>query len=183
MRKMSVILLSVVMLLAFGAVWAQDNQNPVTQGDFAVLLASNMNAGAPNGGWKPQTSARFLADTGVTPISGAWNLNAKLTEGNLAHIMRLMGLNFYSTRPDQVVTWAKANAIIGQYRDKFMAYKIHSTASDDSVTSHIYEANGSASAATSDALATEPLFRRGFAGGATGLGLSGPVKKSRRTTG
>jgi hypothetical protein len=148
MRKLSVILLSVAMLLTFGAVWAQDNQSPVTQGDFAVLLASNMNAAAPNGGWKPQTAARFLADTGVTPISGAWNLTAKLTEGNLAHIMRLMGLSFYSTRPDQIVVWAKANAIIGQYRDKFMAFKIHSTASDDSQTSHISEANGSGSPAT-----------------------------------
>jgi len=138
MRKVSVILLSVLMFLAFGAIWAQDNQNPITQGDFAVLLASNMNAAPPNGGWKPQTAARFLADTGVTPISGAWNLNAKLTEGNLAHIMRLMGLNFYSTRPDQIVTWAKANAIMGQYRDRFLAYKVHSVASDDTTTTHIY---------------------------------------------
>jgi len=148
MRKLSVVFLAVAMLLAFGAVWAQDNHNPITQGDFAVLLVSNMNAAAPNGGWKPQTAARFLADTGVTPISGAWNLTAKLTEGNLAHIMRLMGLNFYSTKPDQVVTWAKANAIIGQYRDKFMAYKLHSAATDDSSTSHINLGTGSSSPAT-----------------------------------
>ena len=148
MRKLSVIFLSVAMLLAFGAIWAQDNQNPITQGEFAVLMVSNMNVAAPNGGWKPQTAARFLADAGVTPISGAWNLNAKLTEGNLAHIMRLMGLNFYSTRPDQVVTWAKANALMGQYRDKFMAYHVHSAASDDSATSHISVGNGSSSPAT-----------------------------------
>ena len=148
MRKMSVILLSALMLSAFGAVWAQDNNSPITQGDFAVLLASNMNAAAPNGGWKPQTAARFLANTGVTPISNAWNLTAKLTEGNLAHIMRLMGLNFYSTRPDEVVTWAKANAIMGQYRDKFMAYKVNSAASDDSTTTHIQTGIGTPSEAT-----------------------------------
>ena len=148
MRKVSVILLSALMLLAFGAVWAQDNHSPITQGDFAVLLASNMNAAAPNAGWKPQTATRFLADTGVTPISGAWNLGAKLTEGNLAHVMRLMGLSFYSTTPDQVVTWAKANAIIAQYRDKFMAYKINSSTLADSSTTHIQTGIGTPSEAT-----------------------------------
>ena len=148
MRKTSVVMLSALMLLVFGAVWAQDNQSPITQGDFAVLLASNMNAAAPNGGWKPQTAAKFLSNQNITPISGACNLGAKLTEGNLAHIMRLMGLNFYSTTPDLVVTWAKANALIGQYRDKFMAYKINAVASDDSTTTHILSAVGSGSEAT-----------------------------------
>lgn len=142
MRKASVFLLAVGVLLAFSMTWGADNQDPITQGDFAVLLASNMNATAPSGGWKPLTATRFLAGAEITPISGAWNVTAKLTEGNLAHIMRLMGLNFFSTRPEQIVTWAKANALIGQYRAKFLAYIIHGAASDNSTTTHIETAVG-----------------------------------------
>lgn len=137
MRKTSLLILSVLMMLAFGAVQAEDNQNPITQGEFAVLLASNMNATPPNGGWKPQTAAKFLADQKIGPLSGAWKVNDKLTEGNLASMMRKMGLNFFSTTPDQVVTWAKANRLVGQYRERFMAYQMNAQAADDSTTTHI----------------------------------------------
>jgi hypothetical protein len=137
MRKTSLLILSALMMLAFGAIQAQDNQNPITQGEFAVLLASNMNATPPNGGWKPQTAAKFLADQKIGPISGAWKISEKLTEGNLASMMRKMGLNFFSTTPDQVVTWAKANKLVGQYRERFMAYQMNAAAADDSSTTHI----------------------------------------------
>ena len=142
MSKVSAILLSALMLLAFGSIWAKDNLDPITQGEFAVLLASNMNIQPPSGGWKPQTAAKFLANSGILPIPGAWNLNAKLKEGDLAYIMRFMGLNFFSAMPNKIVTWAKANALIGQFRDKFLAYKIPGEASDQTTTTHIITAVG-----------------------------------------
>lgn len=140
MSKTWIWLLSGALLLVFGAVWAQDNQSPITQGDFAVLLASDMNTAPPTGGWNPKAASKFLTDAGITPTSGSWNVTAKLTEGNMAHIVRLLGLSFYSSHPKDVVTWAKALAFMGQYRDRIHAFDIHGAEAHDRTSTHVHSA-------------------------------------------
>lgn len=137
MRKLMIMLLAGLFLIATGAVWAQDTHAAITQGDFAVLLASKMNSPAPSGGWTPPKAAKFLADLGLTPISGAWNLTAQLKEGNLAHIMRLLGVNVFSTSPDSIVTWGKAIATLSKYGDAMANYSPTSRTDDLTTTTHI----------------------------------------------
>jgi len=114
-----------------------DNQSPVTQGDFAVLLASNLKAPAPQGGWTPEAAINLLNGLGLAPISGAWQSGDQLNEGNMVHILRDMGLALYSTAPEAIVTKAKANAVFFRYDDFFKNWNLKTRTVQGQTTTHI----------------------------------------------
>jgi len=74
--KRFAIVLAVLALGSFGLF--ADNQSPITQGEFAALLASNLKAPVPQGGWTAESAIQMLGGLGITPISGAWENGAQL---------------------------------------------------------------------------------------------------------
>src|SRR5512142_811282 len=94
--KRTLIVAVALAVLACTLAWAAETKDPISQGDFAVLLASNLKATPPAGGWTPATAETFLKDMGLTPISGAWTTAEPLKEGNLVNILRQMGQPYYS---------------------------------------------------------------------------------------
>jgi len=141
------VLISVVTLLVFAAsvLWAGATNDPITKGDFAALLASNLKTPVPAGGWNASNAPAFLSGIGLSPMSGAWNPSEKLNDGDLVHILRQMGQPFYSAEPDSIVTWGRAYAVLAQFQDFFKTYAINRTASNDTTT-HIYTGMGSTAA-------------------------------------
>ncbi len=136
--KRLVIGVAVLSALALGlAAFAYSSQDPITQGDFAVMLASHLKTAVPQGGWTPETASNFLSGLGLAPLSGGWEVTAQLNEGNMVHVLRAMGLALYSTSPDTVVTWGKANGVFFRYDDFFKNYnmKIRTVQGDE--TTHI----------------------------------------------
>ena len=141
MRKLVLAVIAGLFLVSFAAM-AQKPETPISQGDFAILLASSLNRPAPNGGWTAANASTFLAGLNITPTSGAWSPAATLKEGDLAHILRIMGLNFYSTAPDDVVTWARAESVIARFRDYFRSFNLQARSLDNNTTTHIYTGIG-----------------------------------------
>jgi len=123
-RFWTILIASSLLFLAVSA-FAASPEDPISQGDFAVLLLGVMNKPAPSGGWTPAGATQTLGQAGIAPPTGFWNTAAVLKEGDLAGILRRTGLNFFSTQPEEVVTWAKAQAVLGQYRDFFRAFHLH----------------------------------------------------------
>jgi len=126
--------------------WAAETKDPITQGDFAVLLASNLKAAVPAGGWTATTAEAFLKDLGLTPIGGAWSAAEPLREGNLVNILRQMGQPYYSVEPDSIVTWGQAYAVMAQFSDFFRTYPTVARTSSNDTTTHIYTGMGSVAA-------------------------------------
>ncbi len=124
-------------LMLGAATLAYNSQDPITQGDFAVLLAGHLNAPAPQGGWSPESATSFLSGLGLAPLSGNWDASAQLNEGNMVHVLRDMGLALYSTAPDTTVTWGKANAMFFRYDDFFRSYKLKTLTVQGTTTTHI----------------------------------------------
>ncbi|MGC8724808.1 MAG: hypothetical protein ACP5VF_13200 [Acidobacteriota bacterium] len=142
MFKRMMLLVAAVLLCLATAALAQPPGSSITQGQFAVLLASNMNAPAPTGGWSPASATAFLQSQGLVPRSGAWSSEVDLTEGDMAFIFRMMGLNVFTADPDATVTWAKAKELMGRYRDFFRTYRLAHHSMDNTTTTHIYTGVG-----------------------------------------
>ncbi|OYW07252.1 MAG: hypothetical protein B7X11_00095 [Acidobacteria bacterium 37-65-4] len=144
-RKLILISVVASLVLAASLVWAGATNDHITQGDFAALLASNLKAPVPAGGWTASNAPAFLTDIGLSPMSGAWNGSEMLNDGDLVHMLRQMGQPFYSAEPDSIVTWGRAYAVLAQFQDFFRTYLANRTASNDTTT-HIYTGMGSTAA-------------------------------------
>lgn len=136
MRKILVVL-ALSLLFVSVAAMAQRPEDPISQGDFAVLLASSLNKPAPSGGWNKMSAPAYLSSMSISPSSGVWLPSATLNEGDFAYVLRLLGLNVYATQPDSQVTWGKARAMVGQYQDFFRKINLKGLASDATNTTHI----------------------------------------------
>lgn len=144
-RKLILISVVASLVLAASLLWAGATNDPITQGDFAALLADNLKAPVPAGGWNASNAPVFLTSIGLSPMNGSWNAAEKLNDGNLVHILRQMGQPFYSAEPDSIVTWGRAYAVLAQFQDFFKTYAINRTASNDTTT-HIYTGMGTTAA-------------------------------------
>lgn len=133
--KRIAIVLAALALCSFGLF--ADNQSPITQGEFATLLASNLKAPVPQGGWTADSAIQMLSGLGLNPISGAWESGTQLNEGNMVKILRSMGLAVYSTNPDAVVTKAKANSVFTTYDDFFQNWNLKTKTLQKVTTTHI----------------------------------------------
>lgn len=142
MRNLRFVLVLVVALGAVAALWAFDANAPISQGDFAVLLASDLQAQPPAGGWNAASATAFLSQLQVTPMSGAWSTGDTLNEGDFAHILRLMGLSFYAVRPTDPVTWGKAIAELARLSDYLRSYPIAAHTLGQTTTTHVYTGIG-----------------------------------------
>jgi len=131
--KLILICVAASLLFAGSVLWAGATNDPITQGDFAALLASNLKTPVPAGGWTPSNAPAFLSGIGLSPMSGTWNGSARLNDGDLVHILRQMGQAFYSPEPDSIVTWGRAYAVLAKFQDFFKTYAINSTASHDTL--------------------------------------------------
>ena len=142
MFKRMMLLVAAALLCLATAALAQPPESSITQGQFAVLLASNLNAPAPASGWSPASATAFLQSQGLVPRSGAWSSETDLTEGDMAFIFRMMGLNVFTADPNTTVTWAKAKELMGRYRDFFRTYRLVHHSTDNTTTTHIYTGVG-----------------------------------------
>ncbi len=142
MQRHIMVLIAVVLLSAVVAVFAQSGESDVNQGQFAVLVASSLNAPVPPGGWTPNSAANFLSSQGLVPQSGAWVPAAQLTEGEMTYVLRLMGLNVFTAQPNASVTWAKARELVARYQDFFRTYQFVHRSTDKTTTTHIYTGVG-----------------------------------------
>ena len=141
MRKILVVL-ALSLLFVSVAAMAQRPEDPISQGDFAVLLASSLNQPAPSGGWNKMSAPAFLNGLKISPSSGVWLPSATLKEGDFAFVLRLLGLNVYATQPDSPVTWGKVRAMLGRYQDYFRKIRLKGLASDATTTTHINTGTG-----------------------------------------
>jgi len=136
-------LLLILSLMVFGsfAVFA-DNSDIINQGDFALLLVKHTATPAPQGGWTVDSAVSILQEVGVTPISGGWETGKELVEGDLAHIMRLVGLSLYSVSPDQKVTYGRANSVFYRYDDFLKNFNLKTRTIYGTTTTHVDTAVG-----------------------------------------
>jgi hypothetical protein len=144
--KRTLIVAVALAVLACTLAWAAETKDPISQGDFAVLLASNLKAAPPAGGWTPATATAFLKDMGLAPIGGAWNPTEPLKEGNLVNILREMGQPYYSVEPDTIVTWGQAYTVMARFADFFRTYPAVARTGSNDPTTHIYTGMGSTAA-------------------------------------
>ena len=136
MRKI-LIVVALSLLFVSVASFAQQANDPISQGDFAVLLASSLNKPAPSGGWNKMSAPAYLSSLSISPSSGVWLPSATLKEGDFAYVLRLLGLNYYAAEPDSSVTWGKVRAMLSQYQDFFKRIDLRGKASDATNTTHI----------------------------------------------
>lgn len=126
-----------------------DNNDIISQGDFALLLVKHTATPSPQGGWTIDSAVNLLQEVGVTPIStSGWDVNKNLIEGDLAHIMRTIGLPLYTVNPDAPVTYGRANAVFFRYDDFFKNFNLKIKTIYGTTTTHVDTAVGG-----SDALA------------------------------
>ena len=144
MKAMRLSLVALV-ALALGLGALAGTHDPIKQGDFAVLLASELNQPVPPGGWTPENARPFLSGLGLAPISGTWTKDDVLNEGNLVHMLRVLGGSVFSARPDDQVTWGKAYAVLAEYRDMFRSFALGKT-NKITTTTHIYTGVGGVAA-------------------------------------
>jgi len=145
-RRTLVITLTILATLSCSLLWAANTFDPISQGDFAVLLASNMKAPAPAGGWTPSSATAFLSGLNLTPLSGTWSPAETLKDGNLVHILRQMGQPYYSVEPDSPVTWGKAYEVMGKFADFFKVYLVNGRTGSNDSTTHVYTGMGNSAA-------------------------------------
>ena len=145
MRRFLIAFAAVILILSGTSVFCQSGTAPVTQGQFAVMLASHLKTPVPPGGWDDAKATAFLLGISLAPVNGTWNASANLREGDLVHILRLMGLSYYSPDPDKSVTFAEASAIFYRFESFFEKYIIVARTPSGDTTSHIYSGIGSSS--------------------------------------
>jgi hypothetical protein len=146
LTKRTLIVAVALTLLACTLAWAAETKDPINQGDFAVLLASNLKAAPPAGGWTPASATTFLKEMGLAPIGGAWNAAEPMKEGNMVNILREMGQPYYSVEPDSIVTWGQAYAVMARFADFFRTYPAVARTSNNDTTTHIYTGMGATAA-------------------------------------
>lgn len=134
MKRIAIVL--VALALCSIGVFA-DNQSPITQGEFATLLAGNLKAPVPQGGWTAESAIQMLSGLGLAPFGGTWQSGAQLNEGDMVKVLRAMGLALYSTNPDAVVTKAKANAVFFRYDDFFKNWNFRTKTIQGVTTTHV----------------------------------------------
>ncbi len=104
-KILAVTILAVVPMAALAApveTAANKGKNPVTVADFAVMLAASS-------GIEAGRSAELLARAGV-PLG---DLQAPLTEGRLAEILKFYGVEAQTARPTATVNRGRAEASLG----------------------------------------------------------------------
>jgi len=136
MRKILVVLVLSLLFVSVASL-AQRPDDPISQGDFAVMLASSLNKPAPSGGWNKMSAPAYLSSLSISPSSGVWLPSANLKEADFAYVLRLLGLNYYASDPDASVTWGKVRAMLSQYQDFFRRIDLRGRASDKTNTTHI----------------------------------------------
>ncbi len=146
MRRIVLIAIAGLLLLSL-ATFAQKGSDPISQGDFAALLAGHLNQPVPAGGWNAANATAFLTGLGLVPTAGSWNPTAILTDGDLVHILRLMGPNYFSPDPNAQVTWARAQAVLNRFGDFLHRYNLVARSSDGTTTTHVYTGIASTSSA------------------------------------
>jgi hypothetical protein len=119
-----------------------DNKDIIKQGDFALILVGHTSTPAPQGGWTIDSAVSLLQDIGIAPFSGSWSSEQEMTEGDMAHIMRLLGLPIYSVNPDEKVTWGRANAVFYRYDDFLKNFNLKTRTVYGSTTTHVDTAVG-----------------------------------------
>ena len=144
MRRTAMVISALILVAALAA-WAQKGSDPINQGEFAVLLATHLNSPTPQGGWTADNATTFLTSAGIGPVAGGWSAPTVLTEGDLVHMLRAMGLAYYSPTPDAKVTWAEANAVLNRFGDFFRRFSPLARSVDGSTTTHIYTGIGDTS--------------------------------------
>jgi len=136
MRMKYIVMVVTVFILSTTCLMA-DNKDIITQGDFCLLLVNHTNTPKPQGGWTADTAIAMLQDVGVLPFSGSWNPSEELTEGDMAHILRQVGLSIFSVKPDEKVTWGRANAVFFRYDDFFKNYNLKNRTVYGTTTTHV----------------------------------------------
>ena len=147
MRVKSFVLAILMVILGTTTLMA-DNKDIITQGDFALLLVKHTSTPRPAGDWSQESALSLLQDVGVLPFSGGWEAGAELTEGDMAHILRQVGLNIFSVNPDEKVTWGRANAVFYRYDDFLKNTNLKTRTAYGTTTTHVDTSLGG-----SDALA------------------------------
>jgi hypothetical protein len=135
MRKV-LILMALGTLCFAAAAWA-GQQDPISQGEFAAILAGHLNTPPPPGGWTAPEATSFLASRGIVPESGSFDPGATLNERTMTHILRIIGLSVYSSQPDALVTYARAYAVFNLYDDFFRNYNLATKTTGGVTTTHV----------------------------------------------
>jgi hypothetical protein len=141
MRIAKFVLLVVAIILGTVSLMA-DNKDIIKQGDFALLLVNHTATPAPQGGWTQESALTMLQEIAVLPFSGNWVPGEDLTEGDMAHIMRQIGLPIFSVKPDEKVTWGRANAVFYRYDDFLKNFNLKTRTVYGTTTTHIDTAVG-----------------------------------------
>lgn len=141
MKGKLILIAMLIGLLGSIAVLA-DNSDIIKQGDFALLLVKHTATPVPAGGWTVDSAISVLQDVAIVPFSGAWSANEDMTEGDLAHILRLFGISVYSANPDDKVTWGRANAVFFRYDDFLKNYNLKTRTVYGTTTTHVDTAVG-----------------------------------------
>jgi len=133
MRK--TILVLTLFVVSLGVV-AQTGTDPVPQGAFAVMVAEHLNTEAPNGGWTVPEAVRFLSDLGVAPTSG-WQADTSLNQAEMVHTLRTLGLDVYTSHPEQIVSYSQARAIFFTYDNFFKNWDLKTKTIQQNTTTHV----------------------------------------------
>ena len=136
MRVKNFVIAILMVILGTTALMA-DNKDIITQGDFALLLVKHTATPRPQGDWTQESAVSLLQDVGVLPFSGGWNASEELTEGDMAHILRQVGLNIFSVNPDEKVTWGRANAVFFRYDDFLKNTNLKTRTAYGTTTTHV----------------------------------------------
>jgi len=138
MRKALLLTAVLLMSLSIGiAAQESENQNPIPQGEFAALLASHLSAPEPGGGWNPQNAVGMLQEQSIAPLSGSWDPAGNLTEGDMAHILRAVGIEVYAQEPDAIVTYARAYAVFYRYDERLKDWNLRNVTTGGETTTHV----------------------------------------------
>jgi hypothetical protein len=98
----------------------------ITQGEFAVLLASTLRLRPPRRGWSAADATTALSTLrlqagqagGVVPPRG-WRLDSPLTEGDLAFVLAYLGLNVIPREPGRPITQEEAEQVLARLASLF----------------------------------------------------------------
>ena len=137
MKKVFIISLVFCLFAAF--LTAQDEATTIiTQGQFAVKLTQLLKAQTPEGAIDEQSAITFLESIGIAPGDG-WNISASLTEGVMAELVKVVGVQLSPIDPHTFVTVAKANVILRRYAKVFKEYYLIQYNADNSTDASIVD--------------------------------------------
>ena len=144
--KAKYVVIAALMVILGTSLLMADNKDIITQGDFALLLVNHTATPRPQGGWTQEAALTLLQDIGVLPFSGGWSAGEELTEGDMAYVLRQVGLSIYSARPDEKVTWGRANAVFYRYDEYFKNFNLKTKTAYGTTTTHVDTAVGGSDA-------------------------------------